>query len=140
MVNIDYCLNMQNPETFLIGLEKNERTIAEILHGEINSIPGVSCKIRFGIPFYDYKKWLCYLSPQKKGGIELCFIQGLKLDPEGVYLDAKNRKQVAGITFREAREIDQTLVRALVLEAINFENSINQKKTASKHKQIKIKS
>lgn len=118
---------MQNPEEFINALPENECEIATILHREISAIPGVSCKIRFKLPFYDYQKWLCYLSPQKKGGIELCFINGLQLDPDQVYLDAKKRSMISGLTIKDKKNLDLTLVKALVLEAIQFEKTLNKK-------------
>jgi hypothetical protein len=128
---------MQNPEEFIDQLMENERKIAEILHHEISSIPGVSCKMRFKIPFYDYKKWLCYLSPQKKGGVELCFINGIKIDPEHKFLDPKKRIMVSGITFLQQKEIDGALVKALVIEAIHFEKQQITNKIKPKNKRIK---
>lgn len=127
---------MQNPEAFFLSLENNEQRIAEILHHEIISNPGVSVKIRFNLPFYDYHKWLCYLSPQITGGIEFCLVQGVKIDPDGIYLQAKKRTQVAGITFQKPEEIDAALIRALVMEAINYEilNSQAKKKQPKKLK------
>lgn len=39
---------------------------------------------RYGTPFYDHHRWLCYLSLQK-GQLVLGFVQGMHLgDPEGV--------------------------------------------------------
>jgi|LakMenEpi03Aug12_release.lakeMendotaPanAssembly.Ray.scaffolds.fasta_scaffold04135_3 hypothetical protein len=123
---------MQNPEEFINSLPEIECEIATILHHEISAITGVSCKTRFKLPFYDYQKWLCYLSPQKKGGIELCFINGLQLDPEQVYLDAKKRSMISGLTIKNKKDLDLTLVKALVLEAIQFEKTQNKKQAPTR--------
>ena len=128
---------MKSPEEFILSLPANESAIANILHHEITSIPGVSCKIRFKMPFYDYHKWLCYVSPQKKGGIELCFINGLKIDPSEEFLKAKKRVMVSGITINNKTDMDISLIKALVLEAIEFEKT--KEKTPNNKAAIKSK-
>jgi hypothetical protein len=36
-------------------------------------------KIRFGIPFYFGRSWICYLNPIKNHKVELAFVRGNEL-------------------------------------------------------------
>ena len=47
-------------------LEGEEREIASYLHDLLTQRYGMTYKLRYKIPFYDVKKWLCYINPQKK--------------------------------------------------------------------------
>jgi hypothetical protein len=46
----------------------------EALYTLFMAVPGMECKMRFKIPFFYRRKWIAYMNPQKKGGIELVFI------------------------------------------------------------------
>lgn len=40
---------------------------------------------KYGIPFYEHRRWLCYLNLQKKG-LVLGFVQGAHMtDPDGLF-------------------------------------------------------
>lgn len=107
----------------------NEREILSYLHDSIRSLPGIEVKIRFQIPFYYRKSWICYLNVLKKGGVELAFIRANELISVHHLLDFNNRKQVAGITFHKSKDIDMELVNLILLEAIDLDES---KRYASK--------
>jgi hypothetical protein len=54
------------------------------------------------------------------------------LDPEQVYLDAKKRSMISGLTIKNKKDLDLTLVKALVLEAIQFEKTQNKKQAPTR--------
>lgn len=56
-----------NPvESYIEHLEGEEKEIASYLHDLFTHRYGMTHKLRYKIPFYDIKKWLCYLNPIKK--------------------------------------------------------------------------
>jgi hypothetical protein len=87
------------------------------LHHLLMTFPGVSTKLRFKVPFYDGKKWICYLNPIKKNGVEVCFIKGFKLKsrPE---LVAGKRTMIKGIAVYEINEDKLALVAEVFEEAL----------------------
>lgn len=56
-----------NPvESYIYHLEGEEQEIASYLHDLLTQRYGMTHKLRYKLPFYDVKKWLCYINPQKK--------------------------------------------------------------------------
>lgn len=118
-----------NPvESYIYHLEEEEREIASYLHDLFTQRYDMTYKLRYRIPFYDINKWLCYLSPQKKGGLELCFLHGRWMkDPQGA-LDAKDRTQVFGITYQKLEDINERVLEILIEEAIELDTKFKSLK------------
>lgn len=95
-----------------------------ILHDLIMSCDRMSAKIKFRIPFYYQKSWVCYLNPTKNKGVELCFTRANELSNENNLLDFKNRKQVAGITYYDYSEIDESLIHEVLNEALILDDHV----------------
>jgi len=112
-------------------LEGEQRDIMLALHEFITSFPQVTCKIRFKIPFYYRKTWICYLNPLKGGGVELCFVRANELSNEQGLLDFKDRAQVAGVSFFKVGDIDETVLLEVFQEAFVLDDEV---KYASKRK------
>ena len=56
-----------NPvESYIYNLDGEEREIASYLHDLLTQRYGMTYKLRYKVPFYDVKKWLCYINPEKK--------------------------------------------------------------------------
>lgn len=108
-----------NPvESFIDNLEAEEREISLYLHEILTEQLQLSCKLRYGIPFYDQYRWLCYINPLKKGGIELCFIHGRWMDDLHDVLQAADRKQIKGITIKKLDDIDEHILLDVLDDAI----------------------
>lgn len=103
---------------FIYLLEGAQREIASILHEEITSIPGVEPKIRYRIPFYYRKRWLCYLNPIKGDGIELAFTRANELSGVEGLVDFRGRKQVAGIQLYDSQKLPLLEIREVLHEAV----------------------
>lgn len=86
--------------------------------------PGMTFKIRYNIPFYYRKTWICYLNPVKRNGVELAFIRANELSNDHGVLDFKERKQVAGITFYDKSEMNMELLRPVIQEAILLDDTV----------------
>ena len=79
---------------------------------------GLRSTISYGVPMYSMKSWICYLNPQKKGGIELCFTRGVDLSNEQGLLDLRGRKMVAGVYFHHLSEIPERVLDEIIQEAL----------------------
>jgi len=104
-------------EDFIYQFEGGQREVLLYFHHLFLDLNLVS-KIRYKIPFYYGKSWICYLNPIKKEGIELVFIHGRKLSNSQGILNDKGRKMVAGIEFRNVDEIPQEAVFEIIQEAL----------------------
>lgn len=114
---------MQTVEDFIFDYEGEQREILTYFHDLLTSLNLVS-KIRYRIPFYYGKSWICYLNPVKRNGVELAFIRGNELSNVEGTLDAKNRKQVAGITFYQLSDIAVEAVNEIIHEAILLDETV----------------
>ena len=101
---------MNSVQHYILEQPEDNKIIMQYFYDLLTSFPEVSTKIRYKIPFYFRKSWILYLNPQKKGGVEVCFIHGQQLSNEHGLLEAKNRKQIAGITFKKISEIPEKII------------------------------
>jgi len=112
-------------ENFILEKEGEQQAILQLLHDLLLSTPEVTSKIRYRVPFYYRKSWFCYLNPTKKpAGIELVFIRGIELSNEQGLLEAKGRKQVAGVTFTKASDIPIDTVLEIIQEALYLDDTV----------------
>lgn len=113
----------------------NQRNILAVIHDLIRDIPGVTHKLRYNIPFYHRKSWICYMNPIKKEGIELAFLRGNELSNEQGILNLKGRKQVAGIEIFAPKDIPLTAINEILQEALLLDEQVK-----NLFKNIKLKS
>lgn len=106
---------------FIYEQEEPVQSIMLALHELLSTFPEITCKIRYKIPFYYRKSWVCYLNPLKNKSVELVFIHGGRLSNVQGLLDAKGRKMVAGIAFSSVEEINMEAVLEIMAEAILLE-------------------
>ncbi|MEQ8706087.1 MAG: DUF1801 domain-containing protein [Phaeodactylibacter sp.] len=104
-------------ETYILNLEEPQRGILEYLHQLLMANPEVTCNIRYKIPFYSRKSWVCYTNP-RDGGIELAFIQGAELSNEQGLLQARGRKMVTGVVFYAVDDIPEAALLEVIQEAL----------------------
>lgn len=115
---------MEEVEMFIDDLEGETKKVASRLHHLILSYPKTRAQIRFKIPFYFQKSWLCYLNPIKTGGIELAFTRANELSNEQNILDFKNRKQVASISYKTLKAIDDQALNEVLNEALILDETV----------------
>lgn len=120
---------MTPTEAYILELPDNQRQIMQRLHDLLLSFPKVTTKIRYKIPFFYQKKWLCYLNPIKKNGVELCFLKGSELSNEQGILEATERKMVRGIKIYSTESIDERVLREVINEAILFDDYSEKKRS-----------
>ena len=109
---------------YIESLDGEQRRIMLVLHQFLSTYPQVTCRIRYRVPFFYRKTWLCYLNPQKNGSVELCFVRANELSNENGLLDFKNRTQVAGVTYFATGEIREEALAEVVQEALLLDETV----------------
>ena len=80
-------------------------------------------KIRFGIPFYFGRSWVCYLNPQKNQKVELAFVRGNELSNIQGLPDNKGRKQVYSIEFEKVSDLPESGNHEIIQKAILLDDT-----------------
>lgn len=91
--------------------------------------PNIREQISWSTPFFYCFDHLCYLNVIKKTNIvEVCFAKGFHLSNESGLLDAKKRKLIKGITFKDLKDYEEkeegfleTLQEAILFNEMNPE-------------------
>lgn len=109
---------MSAVEDFIYQFEGSQREVMLYFHDLLTMELNLTEKIRFKIPFYYGKSWICYLNPKKDGKIELGFVRGNELSNYQGILDNKGRKQVCSIEFEKVSEIPSQQMNEIMQEAI----------------------
>jgi len=118
---------MTDVEDFIYQYEDDQREVMLFLHNWLTRDLNLTEKIRFKIPFYYGKSWICYLNPTKKDTIEFAFVRGNELCNEQGILDNKGRKQVYSIEIKNVKEIPQQTLNEIIQEAILLDETIPYK-------------
>jgi len=111
-------------ESFILDQPEPQQSIMQYLHELLLSHPEMNCKIRYKIPFYDRKSWICYLNPTKDEGVELAFTRANELSNEQGLLQFRGRKQVAGIIFHTLEEIPEETLLEVIQEALLLDEEV----------------
>ncbi len=125
---------MEAIEDFIYRYEGEQKAILLYFHHYLYEQLELTPKIKFKIPFYYRKSWICYLNPIKPNGIELAFTRGNELSNAQGLLQTKARKQFSGITFHTVKEIPFKAIDEIVQEAILLDEQVPY---ASKRKKNK---
>ena len=115
---------MSAVEDFIYECDSNQRSILFYFHHMFADELNLASKIRFKIPFYYGRSWICYLNPIKTGGVTLAFIRGNELSNSQGILESKNRKQVMSIDFESVKDIPSELIMEIIHEAILLDETI----------------
>ena len=109
---------------FILNREGAQRELLQTLHDWLAGDLGLTPKIRYQIPFYYGRTWICYLSPRGPQDVELAFTRGNELSNEQDLLDFRDRKQIAGVVFSTADDIDWPALTELTQEAILLDETV----------------
>jgi len=119
-------------EDFIYQYENDQRAILLLLHDLLVNQLNLDDKIRFKIPFYYGKTWICYLNPIKTHAVELAFIRGNELSNAQGILNSKGRKQVYGISFEKVKDIDLPCLEEVLHEAMLLDETTPYKSKRKK--------
>lgn len=114
---------MSEVEDFIYHFEGNQRQVMLYFHNLFTQELNLTDKIRYKIPFYYGRSWICYLNPTKENSIELAFIRGNELSNAQGLLHSKGRKQVYGIEIKKVSDIPFAAVNEIIQEAILLDES-----------------
>ncbi len=114
---------MKDILAFTEGLNAEQAGLMQALHKHIIDLPGITLKERYKLPFYYGRSWICYLNPLKDGSVELAFTRGIELSNRHGILEAKGRKQIAGIVCRQLQGDQVELVLDTLYEAIDLDRT-----------------
>ncbi|HYG37394.1 MAG TPA: DUF1801 domain-containing protein [Cytophagales bacterium] len=123
---------MDEVEEFILNYDGGQKETLLYFHNLMMSFPEITAKIRYKIPFYYRKSWLCYLNPSKNGKVEFAFTRGNELSNEQGLLDSKGRRQVFSVTFSSIKEIPEAAILEVIQEAILLDDTIGYTSTRKK--------
>lgn len=109
---------MTKVEEFIYNYDSSQRDVMLYFHKLLANDLNLTEKIRYKIPFYYNRSWICYLNPLKNGKVEFAFVRGNELSNSHGILDSKGRKQVYSIEFENVTEIPFLKVNEVIQEAI----------------------
>ena len=115
---------MSQVDIYIAEQNSPQREIMSVLNSMIMNNDRMEAKIRYGIPFYFQKSWVCYLNLIKKGGVEICFLRANEMANENGLLNFKHRKQVAGISYFSIEEIDEAVFSPILQEALILDETV----------------
>jgi hypothetical protein len=109
---------MSSVDTFIQHQHGPVARCLQHVHALVMEYPGVEAKIRYRIPFYYGRSWLCYLNPQKDESVEWAFTRANEWPRHHELLDFRGRKQVAGLFLTADGLPEEGLMRLLLEEAL----------------------
>jgi hypothetical protein len=127
---------MNASQEYILTQPENYQSIFKLLRQIIlQSAPNIEERIRYGIPFFDYHGWMCYLSPLKKDkGVYIAFLRGFELSNEQGILEANGRTMIKSITYTHVKEIQEAHLREIIQEALLLNEEHYKAKKAKKKK------
>jgi len=115
---------MTEVDDFIFNFDGSQRDIMLYIHKLLSVELNLTDKIRFKIPFYYRKSWICYLNPTKNNSIEFAFVRGNELSNSQGILDSKGRKQVFSVELTELSKIPVKELTEIIQEAILLDETI----------------
>ena len=113
---------MSPAEDFIYRFEGPQHHVLRYFHRLLTEEMDLTCTMRFKIPFYDRKSWICYLNPTKDGKVELAFTRGNELSNAQGLLQHRGRKQISGIVFGSLDDIPEQAIREVIHEALMLDD------------------
>ena len=96
---------MTEVEDYIYTYEGGQRKLLIYLHEWLTQELNMIDKLKYQIPFYYQKSWICYLNPSKTGGVEFAFVRGNELSNQNALLESKGRKQVYSVTYEQVTDV-----------------------------------
>jgi hypothetical protein len=115
---------MSPAENFIYNFEGEQRNIMLFFNNLLSIELGLTDKIRFKIPLYYRKSWICYLNPIKNNAVEIAFIRGNELSNSQQILKSKGRKQVMGVEITKLTELPVIEITEIIHEAILLDETV----------------
>ncbi|MEQ8879742.1 MAG: DUF1801 domain-containing protein [Cyclobacteriaceae bacterium] len=115
-------------DDFLNYISEDELLIVDKLRNLIfEEIPDVKEKLSYNVPFYSRKQRICHIWPASipwgntpMEGVQLGFSKGYLIDHPAVAMGS--RKEVGVLTYHKINDIDEEMIRSILLEALLIDN------------------
>lgn len=126
---------MESVEDFILNLPSDERILVTKLRMLLFEIePRFREKLSYGVPYYSRHRRVCFIWPSSaplgptnaKVSFGFCFANLLS-NVQGILL-SEGRKQVHIVRYSSIKEIDETVLREIILEAILVDDLAFSKK------------
>lgn len=118
---------MDSVQRFIYDQSVSQRAMFLFFHKLLTEEYCLEAKIRYKIPFYYRKSWICYLNPKKSKSVEFVFLRGNELSNSHKILSSNARKQVMGIEILELSDIPIVALQETILEALLLDETIPYK-------------
>jgi hypothetical protein len=115
---------MTEVEDYIYSFEQSQREVMLYLHRLLSEELDLTAKIRYKIPFYYRKSWICYLNPIKEKSIEFAFVRGNELSNTQGLLNNKGRKQVYSLELTDMASLPTKEINELIQEAIILDDTV----------------
>lgn len=122
MTNHEFPLPMSSALDFIYDRPEAQQKLMLRLHDFLTEGTDLEPRLRYGIPFYYRRRWVCYLNPLKPDGVELAFTRAKELPVAREVLEFGDRKQVAGLKFFPNEPLPWDLLREVLFEAIELDD------------------
>ena len=109
---------MTEVENYIHQFEGQQHKVLLYLHLLLTNEFNLTEKIKFKIPFYYSRTWICFLNATTNNKVELAFTKGNELSNEQGILESKGRKQVYGLEFEKVADIPVPLIHEILHKAI----------------------
>ncbi len=109
---------MTEVEDFIYQFEGSQRALLLYFHNLLCNELELTSKIRFKIPFYDRKTWICYTNPTKTGGVDFALVRGNELSNAQGLLEQRGRKQIYSVEFKTIQDIPEDTLYEVLQEAL----------------------
>jgi hypothetical protein len=111
-------------EDFIYQYDRSQKDVMLYLHHILVEEFTLTDKLKFKLPFYYRKSWICYLKPTKSNTVELAFLRGNELSNSQGLLEHKGRKQVWSIDFTNLHNIPVDTLKEVIQEALILDDSV----------------
>ena len=118
---------MNEADLYIEAYDGPEGRIMRTLSEWILSYPQISAKLRYSIPFFYRKSWICYLNPKRGKGVELVFLRAIEFGNSTGILDFRGRKMVAGIWIGDPEQIPFEELDLVLQEALDLDERVPYK-------------
>lgn len=111
-------------EDFFFDYEEKQQEIMLVLHDLFVHDYRLAPKMRYDLPFYYGKSWICYLNPLKNHHVELAFTRGNELSKGQDLLESKGRKQVWSLEIDDPLSMPIYAIQKILQEAILLDEEV----------------
>ncbi len=133
-------VNFKTIDELMEYLPEDELKITTVLRDIVlREMPECTEKLSFNVPFYNLHYNVCFIWPGsiawgkvKNAGVRFGFAKGYLMEDEINYLDKGNRKQVFWRDYFSVKDIDISILRSYIYQAILIDEQLYRQKKGTK--------